>query len=161
MVEEKPAKKPKRIVVLGLGNLLLGDEGAGVRVIHRLRRTGEPGNVELIDGGTAGYQLLEFFDQADLVVVADAARDGRRPGTVTRLTPVFGPGYPPTLLPHDIGLKNLLDALTLLEKKPEIVMFTISVAAIERASLDLSPEVERGVRSAADQIRDFLLSAQR
>ncbi len=153
--------EPQKTVVLGLGNLLLGDEGAGVRVIELLRRSGRLENVELVDGGTSGFGLLEFFAKADLLVVVDAARDGRPPGTVARVSPVFDPAYPPVLMPHDIGLKDLLDAATVLGKKPEVVLFTISVAETERLTLDLSPPVDQGIRNAADLITDFLRALQR
>jgi hydrogenase maturation protease len=150
-----------KIVVLGLGNLLLGDEGAGVRVIERLRREGAPGNVELIDGGTMGFGLLQVFTRADLVVVVDAACDGRAPGTVTQLSPSFDPEYLPVIMPHDIGLKNLLDAAAWLGKTPEVVLFTISVPEGERVSLGLSRPVARGVRAAARQVTEFLQTAGR
>jgi len=153
--------EPQKTVVLGLGNLLLGDEGAGVRVIELLRRSGRLENVELVDGGTSGFGLLEFFAKADLLVVVDAARDGRPPGTVARVSPVFDPAYPPVLMPHDIGLKDLLDAATVLGKRPEVVLFTISVAETERLTLDLSPPVDQGIRNAADLITDFLRAVQR
>jgi len=153
--------EPQKTVVLGLGNLLLGDEGAGVRVIELLRRSGRLENVELVDGGTSGFGLLEFFAKAGLLVVVDAARDGRPPGTVARVSPVFDPAYPPVLMPHDIGLKDLLDAATVLGKKPEVVLFTISVAETERLTLDLSPPVDQGIRNAADLITDFLRALQR
>ncbi len=93
--------------------------------------------------------------------MVDAARDGHAPGTVSRLSPAFGPGYPPPLLPHDIGLKNLLDVLIVLDKKVEVTLFTISLGESDRITLDLSPEVERGVREAASQITDFLLAVRR
>jgi len=153
--------EPQKTVVLGLGNLLLGDEGAGVRVIELLRRSGRLENVELVDGGTSGFGLLEFFAKADLLVVVDAARDGRPPGTVARVSPVFDPAYPPVLMPHDIGLKDLLDAATVLGKRPEVVLFTISVAETERLTLDLSPPVDQGIRNAADLITDFFRAVQR
>jgi hydrogenase maturation protease len=149
----------QKIVVLGLGNLLLGDEGAGVRVIELLRRRRTPASVELVDGGTIGFGLLGIFDRADRVVVVDAACDGRPPGTVARVSPVFDPAYPPAILPHDVGLKNLLDAAALLGKKPKVVLFTISVEDTQRASLDLSPPVARGVREAARLVSEFLQAA--
>jgi hydrogenase maturation protease len=152
---EIPEKRP-RIVVLGLGNLLLGDEGAGVHVVQQLRLTGKLSGVELVDGGTAGFSLLPYFDGAELVVIVDAAADGKAAGTVTRLRPAFDKDYPPALTPHDVGLKNLLDALALTERQPDIVLFTISVTDTGRAALELSPTVDRAVRETADRIEAFL-----
>ncbi|MGZ5480287.1 MAG: hydrogenase maturation protease, partial [Candidatus Aminicenantales bacterium] len=82
MTPNELAAKPLKTVVLGLGNILLGDEGVGVRVVEELERTGGVPGVDLVDGGTAGFSLLSFFDGARLVVVVDAADDGAPPGTV-------------------------------------------------------------------------------
>ncbi len=81
MTPNELAAKPLKTVVLGLGNILLGDEGVGVHVVEELRRAGGLPGVELVDGGTAGFSLLPYFDGARLVVVVDAAADGAPPGT--------------------------------------------------------------------------------
>jgi hydrogenase maturation protease len=151
-----PAAKPSKTVVLGLGNILLGDEGVGVHVVEELRRAGGLPGVELVDGGTAGFRLLPYFDGARLVVVVDAAADGAPPGTVTLTRPAFAASYPAALTPHDVGLKNILDALALADARPDVVLLTISVTEADCASLDLSPAVGRAVREAADRIRGFL-----
>jgi hydrogenase maturation protease len=149
------AGKPERTVVLGLGNILLGDEGVGVRVVEELERRGGLPGVELVDGGTAGFSLLPFFDGAGLAVIVDAADDGRPPGTLTMTRPAFSAEHPPALTPHDFGLKSILDALALGDERPDIVLLTVSVEEAERASLELSPAVGGAVRAAADRIRDL------
>lgn len=156
MTQDEPAAKPLKTVVLGLGNILLGDEGVGVRVVEELERTGGLPGVDLVDGGTAGFSLLSFFDGAGLVVVVDAAADGAPPGTVMMTRPAFSGDYPAALTPHEFGLKNILDALALADARPEIVLVTISVAEADRASLELSPPVAEAVREAADRIRRLL-----
>ena len=156
MTLDAPAGTPLKTVVLGLGNILLGDEGVGVHVVEELRRSGGLPGVELVDGGTAGFSLLPFFDGAGLVVVVDAAADGAPPGTVTLMRPAFSEAYPPALAPHDFGLKNILDALVLTGVRPGIVLVTVSVAEADRASLELSPPVAAAVGEAADRIRRLL-----
>ena len=103
MTSDVPAGRPPRTVVLGLGNILLGDEGVGVRVVEELERSGGLPGVELVDGGTAGFSLLSYFDGAALVVVVDAAADGAPPGTVTLTRPEVSGTYPAALTPHDVG----------------------------------------------------------
>ncbi|MBP1658928.1 MAG: hybD [Candidatus Aminicenantes bacterium] len=156
MTEDAIGRTRPRTVVLGLGNILLGDEGVGVRVVEELERGGGLPGVEIVDGGTAGFRLLPYFDAADLVVVVDAAADGAPPGTVTLLTPAFAGAYPPALTPHDLGLKSIMDALALADERPEIVLLTVSVAEADRASLELSPPVAAAVREAAARIRGLL-----
>jgi hydrogenase maturation protease len=149
---------PRPVVVVGLGNILLGDEGVGVRVVEELERTGGIPGVELVDGGTAGLRLLPFFDAAARVVVVDAAADGAPPGTVTAQKPAFSGGAQAALTPHDLGLRSLLDALALADERPEIVLVTISVAErdMASASLELSPPVARAVPEAAARVRRLL-----
>jgi hydrogenase maturation protease len=150
------AGRPLKTVVLGLGNILLGDEGVGVRVVEELERSGGLPGVDLVDGGTAGFGLLSFFDGARLVVVVDAAADGAPPGTVTITRPSFSGDYPAALTPHEVGLKNILDALALSDDRPEIVLMTVSVDGADRASLELTPPAAAAVREAADRIRRLL-----
>jgi len=150
------AGRPRRTVVLGVGNILLGDEGVGVHIVEELRRRGGLSGVELVDGGTAGFSLLPYFDGARLVVIVDAADDGKPPGTVSLTRPAFADDYPAVLTPHDVGLKNILDALAWADEKPEIVLVTVSVAAADCASLELSPEVGRAVPEAAARVRRLL-----
>ena len=139
-----------------MGNILLGDEGVGVRVVEELERRGGLPGVEIVDGGTAGFSLLPFFDGAGLVVIIDATVDGRPPGTLTLSQPAYSAEHPPALTPHDFGLKSILDALALGDARPDIVLLTVSVAEADRASLELSPAVGGAVRAAADRIRDLL-----
>jgi hydrogenase maturation protease len=153
---ERSAGPPRRTVVLGLGNILLGDEGVGVRVVEELQRSGGLPGVELVDGGTAGFSLLPYFDGAGLVVIVDAAADGSPPGTVTVARPAFAADHPAALVPHDIGLRNILDAVALADERPDAIMVTVSIAEADRASLDLSPAVARAVREAAGRVRDIL-----
>ena len=77
----------ERILVLGLGNILMQDEGVGVRVVERLRDgyTFSP-NVELMDGGTLGIRLMNPILDTDRLIVVDAVRTGSSPGTIHRLS---------------------------------------------------------------------------
>lgn len=69
-------------LVLGIGNLLIGDEGVGCKAVDELnRRYTMPSGVECIDGGTAGFELLSLMDGKDLVILIDAMRNELEPGT--------------------------------------------------------------------------------
>jgi hydrogenase maturation protease len=92
-------------LVLGLGNILMGDEGIGVYVVRALEKHALPAGVECLDGGTGGFTLLEPLEDADRIVLIDAANDGNPVGTVTRTTPKFSRDYPPTLTAHDVRTK--------------------------------------------------------
>jgi hydrogenase maturation protease len=135
-------------LVLGIGNLLLGDEGVGVEVVRRLGELSLPEGVVCLDGGTGSFALLEPMQEAGRIVLVDAAVDGTEPGTISRLAPRFSKDYPRTLTAHDIGLKDLLDAFHLLGETPEVVLFAVSVHPPTEPQLGLSP----AVAAAADEV---------
>jgi hydrogenase maturation protease len=134
----------------------MGDEGVGIHVVRLLEAESPPAGADMVDGGTGGFHLLEYFDGYERVVLVDATIDGQPPGTVTVLEPRFSSDYPPTLSAHDIGLKDLIDAVYLLEKEPKIVLFAISIGQVGSLDLALTDEIERAVPSAARSIRDYL-----
>jgi hydrogenase maturation protease len=145
-----------KTVVLGLGNLLMGDEGVGIHVVRHLEVESPPAEADLVDGGTGGFHLLEYFERYQRVVLVDATIDGQAPGTVTVLEPRFSSDYPPTLSAHDIGLKDLIDAVYLLERTPQVVLFAISIPGVGSLDLSLTREIELAVPSAARSVRDYL-----
>lgn len=140
------------LLVLGIGNLLMGDEGVGVHVVRYLEKFGVPEGVELLDGGTGSFLLLEPMNRARRIILIDATLDDQQPGTVRRIEPKFSTDYPRTLTAHDIGLKDLLDTFYLLGHPVEIVLFAVSIAAFQEISLDLSPGVAARVPGIAQLI---------
>lgn len=146
----------KKTVVLGIGNVLMGDEGIGVHVVRWLQEHAPEMPAEAVDGGTGSFYLLEYFHNYDRVILLDATLDGQPPGTVTVLKPQFSSDYPPTLTAHDIGLKDLLDALYISNKQPEIILFAISIARLDKVTLDLTETMRDRVAPIARQVLDFL-----
>lgn len=135
---------PKTLIV-GLGNLIMGDEGVGVHAVRAIEKQELPPGVECLDGGTGGFILLEPLESADRIVLIDATADGTPPGTVTRTTPRFARDYPHTLTAHDIGIKDLLDAFYMQGGSRDVILYTISIDPCQPISLDLSPDVARAV----------------
>lgn len=129
----------EKTLVLGLGNVIMGDEGVGVHVVRALETLTLPANVECLDGGTGGFILLEPLQSAGHIILIDATDDGNPQGTVTRTTPRFSQDYPPTLTAHDIGVKDLLDAFYMQGGEREVVLYAISIDPKQPISLDLSP----------------------
>jgi hydrogenase maturation protease len=143
-------------LILGIGNLLMGDEGIGIHVVRHIEEQGLAPGIDCIDGGTGGFHLLDFFRKYDHVVMVDATIDGKPEGTLSQLTPRFARDFPPTLTAHDIGLKDLLDALYLLEERPRVTLYTVSLTDVGGLTLDLSPEVAASVPSTAQAVADFV-----
>ncbi|HEY0306771.1 MAG TPA: hydrogenase maturation protease [Acidobacteriaceae bacterium] len=142
-----------KTLVLGLGNILMGDEGIGVHVVRALEQYDLPANVECMDGGTGGLVLLEPMQSADRVVMIDAANDGNPLWTITRTTPRFSRDYPPTLTAHDVGIKDLLDIFYMMGDGCEVVLYAITIDPQQPITLSLSAG---GTRAAAKVIEQIL-----
>jgi hydrogenase maturation protease len=146
------ANSDKKTLVLGLGNVIMGDEGVGVHVVRALEKHTLPANVECLDGGTGGFVLLEPLQEAGRIILIDAASDGNPPGTVTRTTPRFSRDYPPTLTAHDIGVKDLLDVFYIQGGGPEVVLYAIAIDPQQPISMELSSEIAKAVEVAVAEI---------
>lgn len=146
-----------RTLVLGIGNVLMGDEGVGVRVVEHLQRTPLPPGVEVLDGGVGSFLLLEPMQRAGRVILIDATIDGRPAGTVRRLTPRFSSDYPKTLTAHDIGLKDLLDTAYLTGGGSlDVVLFAVSIDPLQGVGMELTPPIAAAVPDIARIVCDEL-----
>jgi len=141
-------------LILGIGNVLMGNEGIGVHVVQHLEGTPMPEGVRCLDGGTGGFHLLGDVQGADRVVLIDATVDGNPAGHVRRLRPRFSTDYPRTLTAHDIGLKDLLDAVYLLGEVPDVTLFAVSIDGVGDMDTELSPDLARLVPDLARTVLD-------
>ena len=136
-----PSPAP-RVLLLGVGNWLMGDEGVGIHVVRHLEAQPPLFGVRVLDGGTGGVNLLLEFEGVEHVVMVDATRDGRPAGTVSFLQPKRVGDLPRGLGAHDFGVKDLFAAAALLDHLPAIHLYTISVEELKPMCTDLSPAVE-------------------
>ena len=150
--------RQNKTLVLGLGNVLMGDEGVGVHVVRAVEKHPLPAHVECLDGGTGGFTLLEPLQSAARIILIDAAADGNPPGTVTRTTPRFSRDYPPTLTAHDIGVKDLLDVFYIQGGGPEVVLYAITINPKQPISMELSEVTAQAVKVAVAEILAELAS---
>lgn len=132
-------------VVLGIGNLLLKDEGLGIHVASRMMEMHLPQNVEVVDGATAIWDVVSLADSADRLIIVDAVRGGGAPGTIYRLSldDIAVDEKEPLSL-HHIGLPQMLDVCSLIGRKPLTVIIGVEPKEVDFA-LELSPEVEEKV----------------
>jgi len=138
--------------VLGLGNVLMGDEGVGVHVVRAVEKHTLPAKVECLDGGTGGFTLLEPLQEAGRIILIDAASDGNPIGTVTRTTPRFSRDYPPTLTAHDIGVKDLLDVFYIQGGGPDVILYAITIDPQQPISMELSEVIAKAAEVAVAEI---------
>jgi hydrogenase maturation protease len=147
-----------RAVVLGIGNIILSDEAAGVRAVEALERGWLlPQNVTAIDGGTSGMEMIEDLSDIDFLVVLDVVKTGAAPGTLVRISgdeiPVF---FRSKLSPHQIALPDVLASLELLDALPrEIVILGVEFISLE-LGLEMTPTVAEKVPVLAAMAADEL-----
>ncbi len=130
----------------------MGDEGVGIHIVKHLQNDYPRSDVDFVDGGTGGFHLLEYFEIYPRVILVDATIDADAPGTVKFLKPRFSSEYPKTLTAHDVGLKDLLDALYLMQRQPEIWLYTVSIEKLDQVSLELTPPIRDSISAAAERI---------
>lgn len=147
-----------KTVVLGVGNILLSDEGVGVRAVERLLRDYRLGpGVTVIDGGTCGMELLDDLTGVDHLIIVDAVRSGKTPGTLVRIVgdavPVF---FRTKLSPHQVSLSDVLATLVFTGEQPG----NVTVVGVEPVALGtamaLSPQVESLLPALVNQLVEEL-----
>ncbi|HHW78729.1 MAG TPA: hydrogenase maturation protease [Xanthomonadaceae bacterium] len=141
-----------RVVVLGLGNILLRDEGVGVHAVEALaERYVIPAEVEVVDGGTAGMDLLNALAGCDHLLICDAVRTGAPPASMVRLTAAEVPAlFQTRFSPHQLGLADVLATLVLTGEAPATVTLVGVVPVDLELGLELSPEVAAVVGQAVE-----------
>ena len=150
-----------KILVLGLGNILLKDEGIGVHIAQQLQSKLLPYNVEVIDGGTASLDVFLLTQGIDKVVVVDALRAGNKAGTIYRaqlnleecdkLEQIFSNEGKISL--HQMGLIDALAAVRKMDCAPKEVV----IIGVEPESVDLGLELTDRVKRKVPEIIDTVL----
>lgn len=144
------------LLILGLGNVLCGDDGAGVAAVERLRRSHvTPPGVRLRDGGTLGLSLLGEFRDVDDVILVDAVRADAAPGALVRLEgDAVAAAARERLSVHQIGVADLLDALRWTGELPRRLVLVGLVPRTLELGLGRSPEVEAGIDRLVEAVAE-------
>jgi hydrogenase maturation protease len=150
----------KKILILGIGNYLMGNEGVGVHVANRFKMEDLPPGVDVVDGGTGGFHLLGFFEGYETVILVDATLDDHPIGTIRLIKPRFAQDFPKAMSTHDIGLKDMVSALQLLGKMPAIHLFVVSIESLQQQGIELTPDVEKVIPLLIKKIRKLIEELQ-
>ena len=144
------------LLILGLGNVLLEDDGVGAAAVAQLlNRFDVPEGVRVYDGGTLGLSLLPYVQSADAVILVDAVRADAAPGTLVRLDgDEVGPAVATRLSPHQVGVADLLDGARWLEQYPRRVVLWGLVPASMELAVGLSPAVHASLAALVDRVVD-------
>jgi len=149
-----------KTLVLGVGNKLMSDEGIGVHVIEWLASKYKlPEEVQVLDGGTLGLDLLYYLEGIENLLIVDAAETGREAGTMIRLEGDEVPAFMSIKIsPHQMGVPDMLAAAKMKDIYPKrLVLWGIQPDEIT-LSLDLSPTLAPKVDSLTDKLADELRS---
>ena len=145
-----------RTLVLGIGNILMRDEGIGVRIVEAIeQRYRLPPEVDLLDGGTAGMDLLHILTEYDRLIVCDAINSKAAPGTIVTLTDDEIPAHFRTLMsPHQLGLSEVLATLQLLGRGPR----SVTLFGVVPDNLTLGTELSPTLLTTLDQVVDRVIA---
>ncbi|MEN2986574.1 MAG: HyaD/HybD family hydrogenase maturation endopeptidase [Thermodesulfovibrionaceae bacterium] len=117
-----------KIGVIGVGNILLRDDGVGPKVVEQLKKNYifEP-EVEIIDGGTLGLDLLHYLEEFERLIIIDIADFGKEPGFIDVVKADDIPPYlKPKLSAHHVGIQDLLEVAKFIGVLPKEIIFIIS-----------------------------------
>jgi hydrogenase maturation protease len=147
----------KKIVILGVGNVLLSDEGVGVHVANEMIKMELPANVSVVEGGTDGFRLLNVITEADRLIVVDAVKGGDKPGTIYRFdindVKNSPSGFKTSV--HQIGILEVIDLSGLIGKTPHTTVIGVEPKSLEM-SLELSPEIKDKVPRVIELVLEDL-----
>jgi hydrogenase maturation protease len=148
---------PRNVLILGVGNLLLTDDGFGVHVINELRNIPLPPNVTLIEAGIVSHQLIPVFHEADLLIFIDAVEAGDTPGSIFRFRPEdmrFISQMKASL--HEMSLMDVLHMTALTGNRPEAIIIAVQPKDVRSCSLELNDEIRAVIPRVIELIFDEL-----
>lgn len=132
----------KKLLILGIGNYLMGDEGVGVHFVQRLENEPLPPGVDAVDGGTGGFHLTSLIEDYPTVILIDATLDDHPIGHIRLLEPRFSKDFPKAMSTHDIGMKDVIEAMLFMDELPKIYLFAVSIESLQQQQVTLTPEIE-------------------
>jgi hydrogenase maturation protease len=148
---------PPKIVILGVGNLLLSDEGVGVHIANELLKMNLPPEVSVIEGGTDGFRLLNIITEADRLIIIDAVKGDAPPGSIYRFdigeVQNSPSGFKTSV--HQIGILEVLDLSELIGKTPHTTVIGIEPKSLEMG-MELSPEIKTKIPKIIQLVLDEL-----
>lgn len=146
---------PRKALILGLGNLLMGDEGIGVRALRALRSDAWPPEVALVDGAAGTFHLLARLREFEHLYVIEGVEDGLAPGSVS-IAPLDPEHLPAVLARHDVGLRDLVESAALLGPLLKIDLVSVSIGPTPALSMSLSLPVAEAIPSVRTLLRERL-----
>lgn len=151
---------PGRVLILGVGNLLLGDDGFGIHLVQSLADEPLPPNVQILEAGVVGHHFLPLFREMDRLIVIDAVQAGDTPGSIFRFAPEEVEFHSERMVSlHQIGLIDVLHMAEWTGGRPQTVIIGVQPKNVSSWSLELSDEVRAAIPKVKALIRKELENA--
>ncbi len=150
--------KNNKTLILGLGNILMGNEGVGVKSIEYMEEKPLPENAVLLDGGAGGFHLLHLFSDYERFIMIDATITKGELGELNIIKPKFASDFPRSLTSHDIGLRDLIQSAELLEDLPDISLITINIMELDEVKIGLTEKVNNVLPKVYNTVLEILKS---
>ena len=149
----------KKILVLGVGNELLSDEGIGVHTIKELSKRELPPEVEIMEGGTDGFGLIHIITDTDRLIVIDSVKGGGEPGTLYKFDIKDAPKTPDLFKTsiHQIGILEVINLSNLIGKTPETTVIGVEPKSI-LTSMELTNEIQAKIPRVIELILEEIES---
>jgi hydrogenase maturation protease len=152
----RPLKQQHRhILILGVGNLLLSDEGIGVHVAQRMMHMELPPEVHVVEGGTDGFGLVNVILEADRMILIDAVKGGGQPGSIYRFDIGDCPPYPDLFKTsvHQISILEVINLSSLIGPTPQTTIIGIEPHCLDMG-MALSPQIEAKIPKIIQMIQE-------
>jgi hydrogenase maturation protease len=152
----EPLKRQyKHILILGVGNLLLSDEGVGVHVAQRMMHMELPPEVHVVEGGTDGFGLVNVILEADRMLLIDAVKGGGQPGSIYRFDIDDCPPYPDLFKTsvHQISILEVINLSSLIGSTPQTTIIGVEPLCLEMG-MELSPQIEAKIPKIIQMIQE-------
>lgn len=153
-----PGNQRKKILIMGVGNLLLSDEGVGVHVAQKMMKMDLPPEVEVLEGGTDGFGLMHVLLQADRLILVDAVRGGGPPGSIYRFEIEACPPFPDVFKTsvHQISILEVINLLGLIGSTPKTTVMGVEPNCL-KMGMELSPEIEAKIPRVIQLIKEEMI----
>ncbi len=143
----------KPVLVLGIGNVLMKDEGIGVHVVNRIMESEDiPDDVEVLDGGTAGLDLVPYMQGRRRIIIVDALAVEDEPGSIYRFKPEEGSEKGRGYSMHEVGILQVIRALRMTGENPEIEIIGIVPEDISTLEMELSGALQSALPRAVSAV---------
>lgn len=138
----------KDTVIIGIGNILLKDDGVGVHTINCLRSENIPSAIELVDGGTSTLNILGYFLDYSRVIIIDCLRAGYEPGTIYKINPDEISNYKSENLSlHDVQILDVIKMANMIGKFPKV-----TIIGIEPKEISLNTELTETIKNKVPEV---------